>query len=165
MKNLLFSFFIVCTLMLSCRTEEESLQQIDQVIQLYIDSLGQDMLNDKLPGSYKNPQINDVYGLTDNAPITFTLKKDTDTLNYLEYVAGATRVKIDSSAAGKTYESKIAINFTKKINDSVNRTINDTMTIQYRSTPDIFQVWTVWYNGQIKFTKIEGAPNIVKISK
>lgn len=165
MKNLFFLTMIAFFAFLSCRSDEDSVQKIDQVINLYIDSVGQDLLNVKVPGSYVSSSMNDVYGLTDNAPVSFAVKKDTDTINYIEYVAGAKRIGIDSSGSTKTYESKIALFLTKKINDSTNRVSNDTLTIQYLSTPSLFQVSKIWYNDVLQFTKVEGQPNTVKIVK
>ena len=165
MKNLFFLIMIACMGFLSCRSDEVSVQKIDQIINLYIDSLGQDMLNSKIPGSYTTIFINDVYGLTDNAPVTFALKKDVDTINFIEYLAGAKRIGIDSTENSKTYESKVALALTKKINDSTSRVSNDTMMIQYQSTPQLFQVSKIWYNGLLQFEKVEGQPNTVKIVK
>ena len=164
MKNVFFLTIIIFFAFLSCRSDEDSVQRIDQVINLYIDSLGQDMLNSKVPESYTNSRMNDVYGLTDNAPVSFTIKKDADTISYIEYLAGAKRIGIDSSGTSKTYESKVALFLTKKVNDS-NRVTNDTITIQYLSTPELFQVSKLWYNGVLQFTKVEGQPNTVKIVK
>ncbi len=164
MKNVFFLTIIILSAFLSCRSDDDSVQRIDQVINLYIDSLGQDMLNSKVPGSYTNSRMNDVYGLTDNAPVSFTIKKDADTISYIEYLAGAKRIGIDSSGTSKTYESKVALFLTKKVNDS-NRVTNDTITIQYLSTPELFQVSKLWYNGVLQFTKVEGQPNTVKIVK
>ena len=164
MKNVFFLTITLFFAFLSCRSDEDSVQKIDQIINLYIDSLGQDMLNTKLAGSYISSTMNDVYGLTDNAPISISIKKDADTINYIEYLAGAKRIAIDSTANSKTYESKIALNLTKKIADA-NRITNDTMTIQYLSTPNLFQVSKIWYNGVLQFTKVEGQPNTVKIVK
>ena len=164
MKNVFFLLLAVFVVFLSCRSDEDSVQKIDQIINVYIDSLGQDMLNTKLAGSYISSTMNDVYGLTDNAPISISIKKDADTINYIEYLAGAKRIAIDSTANSKTYESKIALNLTKKIADA-NRITNDTMTIQYLSTPNFFQVSKIWYNGVLQFTKVEGQPNTVKIVK
>ena len=164
MKNVFCLTIIIFFAFLSCRSNEDSVQRIDQVINLYIDSLGQDMLNSKVPGSYTNSRMNDVYGLTDNAPVSFTIKKDADTISYVEYLAGAKRIGIDSSGTSKTYESKVALFLTKKVNDS-NRVTNDTITIQYLSTPELFQVSKLWYNGVLQFTKVEGQPNTVKIVK
>ena len=164
MKNVFFLLLAVFVVFLSCRSDEDSVQKIDQIINLYIDSLGQDMLNTKLAGSYISSTMNDVYGLTDNAPISISIKKDADTINYIEYLAGAKRIAIDSTANSKTYESKIALNLTKKIADA-NRITNDTMTIQYLSTPNFFQVSKIWYNCVLQFTKVEGQPNTVKIVK
>lgn len=164
MKNVFCLTIIIFFAFLSCRSNEDSVQRIDQVINLYIDSLGQDMLNSKVPGSYTNSRMNDVYGLTDNAPVSFTIKKDADTISYIEYLAGTKRIGIDSSGTSKTYESKVALFLTKKVNDS-NRVTNDTITIQYLSTPELFQVSKLWYNGVLQFTKVEGQPNTVKIVK
>ena len=165
MKNAFFLIMISFFAFLACRSDEDLVQKIDQVINLYIDSLGQDMLNTKLAGSYVRSSMNDVYGLRDNAPVSFSLKKDADTINFIEYLAGAKRIGIDSLESSKTYESKIALLLTKKINDSTTRITNDTMTIQYRSTPTLFQVSKIWYNNVLHFTKVEGEPNIVKIVK
>ena len=165
MKNLLFGCSIILLFLLACRSDDGSVQKIDQIIDLYIDSLGQDLLNSKIPGSYVSQQMNDVYGLTDNVPVNFSLKKDADTVNYIEYLAGAKRIVIDSSGIDKTYESKIALKLIKKVNDSTQSTTNDTLTIQYLSSPILFQVSKVFYNGTLKFTKIDGTPNVVKITK
>ena len=164
MKNVFFLTIIVFFAFVSCRSDDDSVQRIDQVVNLYIDSLGQDMLNSKVPGSYTNSRMNDVYGLTDNAPVSFTIKKDSDTISYIEYLAGAKRIGIDSSGTSKTYESKVALFLTKKVNDT-NRVTNDTITIQYLSTPELVQVSKLWYNGVLQFTKVEGQPNTVKIVK
>lgn len=165
MKNLFFLMLVAFLGFISCRNDENDVQKIDQVMQLYIDSLGQDMLNVKLPGSYTTTSMNDVYGLTDNAPVTFSVKKDADTVSFIEYVAGAKRIRIDSTELSKTYESKIALTLIKSINDSVKRMTNDTMTIQYLSTPTLFEISKVWYNDVLQFTKVEGQPNVIKISK
>lgn len=165
MKNLFFLMLVAFLGFISCRNDENDVQKIDQVMQLYIDSLGQDMLNVKLPGSYTSTSMNDVYGLTDNAPVTFSVKKDADTVSFIEYVAGAKRIRIDSTELSKTYESKIALTLIKSINDSVKRTTNDTMTIQYLSTPTLFEISKVWYNDVLQFNKVEGQPNVIKISK
>ena len=165
MKNLFFLVMVAFFAFLSCRGDEESVQKIDQIINLYIDSLGQDMLNSKIPGSYVASSMNDVYGLRDTAPGSFTLKKDQDTVNYIEYLAGATRIGIDSTENSKTYESKIELRLTKQINDSTRGITKDLIKIQYLSTPTLFQVSKIWYNDELQFTKVEGQPNTVKIVK
>ena len=165
MKNLFFILMIGGFAVLSCRNEDENIQRIDQIIQLYIDSAGQDLLNSKIPGSYTDIKINDVYGITDTAPVSVSLKKDADTVTYLEYIADAKRITIDSSAAFQIYESKLALELTKKINDSTSFVTNDTLKIQYESRPEIFQVSKIWYNNVLKFTKTDQPLNVVKISK
>ena len=165
MKNVFFTLLMVFFALISCRNDDSDVQKIDQIIHLYIDSAGQDMLNSNIPGSYVNVQGNDEYGLVDSAPVNFSNKKDADTVNYLEYVAGARRIGIDSVGDNKNYESKIALILTKKVNNTTNAVIKDILTIQYSSTPTSFQVSKVYYNNILKFTKVEGEPNIVKITK
>ena len=165
MKNIFFTLLMVFFALISCRNDDSDVQKIDQIIHLYIDSAGQDMLNSNIPGSYVNVQGNDEYGLVDSAPVNFSNKKDADTVNYLEYLAGARRIGIDSVGDNKNYESKIALILTKKVNNTTNAVIKDILTIQYSSTPTSFQVSKVYYNNILKFTKVEGEPNIVKITK
>lgn len=165
MKNCFFAFMILGAGFISCRSDEESLQKIDQNIHLYIDSAGQDMLNSSIPGSYISHNMNDVYGLTENAPVNASVVADADTVRYIDYLAGARRILVDSSAEQRIYESQIALNLTKRLNDSTNSIIRDTLLIQYRSSPQVFEVSQVWYNGSLQFTKTEGLPNIVKIHK
>lgn len=165
MKNVFFTLLMVFFAMISCRNDDADIQKIDQIIHLYIDSADQDMLNNSIAGSYINFQGNDVYGLIDNAPVSFSNRKDADTVNYLEYLAGARRIGIDSVGEQKIYESKIALILTKRITNTTNAIINDTLTIQYTSTPTLFQVSKIYYNNILKFTKVEGEPNIVKITK
>lgn len=165
MKNAFFLAFLIALLATACRSDDEQVQRVDQIIQLYIDSAKTDMLNPDIEGTYTNIRMNDVYGLTDNAPVNFTLKKDADTLNYIEYVAGARRILIDSTASLKIYESKIALLLTKKLTDSTNVIVNDTLTLKYNSTAELFQINEVYYNYILKFRKTEGADNVVKVSK
>ncbi len=165
MKNAAALFFFAFVILLSCRPDEGGLQQIDQVLHIYLDSAKTDMLNNNIPGAYRSFQVNDVYGITDNAPVSLSLKKDGDTISYLEYVAGAKRMIIDSSALQRTYESKLAFAFIKKKNDSTNVTINDTMRIRYSWTPQLFRVETVYYNNQLKYTNADETPHIVRITK
>lgn len=165
MKNLLSGLFIILFAILSCRSDEEGLQQIDQVLHFYIDSVGQDMLNSNIAGSYRNPRFNDVYGAVDNSPVSFTLRKDNDTLSYLEYVAGARRIGIDSLGITKIYESRIALAFDKPVTDSTVVTVNDTIVLQYSSTPEWFQISRVFYNGEEVSFRKDGETNIVEIKK
>lgn len=165
MKNVFFSLMIIGFALLSCRSDEEGVQRIDQLIQIYIDSAGQDMLNTNISGGYSNLRMNDVNGFTDSAPVSFNIKKNKDTVSYMEYIAGARRIGIDSSGTSKTYESKIALFYNKRINDSTLTINNDTLIVHYTSTPTIFQVSKIWYNNELKFTKVEGQENIVEIQK
>lgn len=163
MKNILSVCLIILAVLSSCRREDNG-QQIDQVINLYIDSAGKDMLNPKIPGGYSTIRLNDVFGLTDTAPVSFTLLKDKDSLYYIEYVAGAKRKGIDSSQANiKIYQSKIALILARKPNDSL--ADNDTLKLNYIWKPEIFELQQAWYNNVSVFNKVEGQPNLIRISK
>ncbi len=162
-KNLLFLF--LATTLFSCRQDESGIQKIDQILSVYIEKDNVDMLNSSLPQAYTRLSYNDVYGLLDNSPVNIPNKIDANGIHYLEYLAGAVRRRVDSSETTKTYESKIALALTTKVNDSVNTIENDTMIIRYLSTPEIFQISEVFYNGSLEFTKTPGAANVVKLKK
>lgn len=165
-RNLLAVIFVALLAVISCRSEEDSLQQIDQVLHFYIDSAGIDMLNENVSGAYTSYSFNDVYGLTDNAPVSFTEVLDEDSLYFLKYVAGARRIAVDSTDTNhKTLQSKIAMQFVTKINDSVNKIQYDTLVLNYNFTPEVFQIQEAIFNGNTIFTKISGNPNIIKIHK
>lgn len=165
MKNLFFFLLVAAFSLLSCRKDDETVQRIDQVVKLYIDSAGVDMLNTNIPGGYSNVRMNDVNGLRDSAPVSFSLEKNADTLSYIEYVAGARRLGIDTLAFPKIYESKIALIMDRNIDASTINVVNDTLIIHYALTPELFQVSKIWYNGELKFTKTEGSANTVKVTK
>lgn len=162
MKSLFTILFVASLAVLSCKDDTADLQRIDQVADIYIDSLGQDMLNANIPGSYITIGLNDVYGDVDNAPVSFEVKKNEDTLSYIQYISGAKRRPIGNSTT--LYESKIAVNLVKKVNDTL-RTSNDTMIIRYDNSPEVFQINSVIYNGTTVFTKIPGQPNRIKVVK
>lgn len=164
MKNIFFLLVFIFIIVASCR-KEEPLQNIDQIIHLYIDSLGQDMLNKNIPGSYFSVSMNDVDGATDNAPVTVNLKKNADTVSYIEYIAGATRLLTDSVADKKMYRSRIALQLFSRINDSTQSITRDTLILYYTYTPEIFQVSSALYNQQLVFTKQNGQPNVIRIHK
>lgn len=166
MKTIFFGLVIFCAAVLSCRQDVDSLQQIDQVVRMYVDSAGQDMLNPSLEHSYQTLTMNDVNGLTDTAPVSVSLLYDADSLRYLDYVKGATRIPRDTTNPdAKIYESEIALIYTQKKNDSVTVTINDTLKLHYISKPEIFTLQNAWYNNELVFTKEPGQPNIINIHK
>ena len=75
MKNLFFLFLVAFLAFLSCRNDDVEVQQIDQILQIYIDSAGQDMLNSNLDGGYTSISMNDVYGITDSGKLYKISKK------------------------------------------------------------------------------------------
>lgn len=165
-RNIFLMVFVVLAALFSCSRDDEPVQQIDQVLHLYIDSLGQDMLNKNIPGSYFSVALNDVDGLLDNSPVTYTMKKDADTVSYIHYVEGAKRILVDSiSPDNKTYRSRIALNMMLKINDSTQSTTNDTLVLNYSYTPEYFRLTSALYNNVQVFTKVDGQPNVIKIHK
>lgn len=165
-KNIFFAAMVFGAAVVSCRSDDDLAQQIDQVVLLYIDSAGKDMLNTGISGSYQSVTMNDVNGLTDTAPVSFTQKYDLDSLRYIEYVAGARRILVDSSDAGaKVYQSRIALIITQKKSDSVTSVFSDTLVLNYVLKPDIFYVDKAWYRNRQVFTKTPGQANIVKVTK
>ncbi len=151
----------------SCRSENpDDIQRIDQVLNIYIDSLGQDMLDNTLPGSYISVAINDVDGLTDNAPVQVNIRKDEANLSFIQYTAGANRILMETLPGNKEiYRSRIALNMRKQLNDSVQTVTNDTLVLNYTLSPQIFEISTAIYNGVPVFSKTPGAPNVIKINK
>ena len=156
-------------LLFSCQRDEADVQVIDQVVKLYMSSAttGQDLLNPKITGSYSTPTLLDLLGERDLQPISgYTFPKDADTLVYMDYPAGAIRLKADSvsTADREIYYSKFVISLQKTVNSALVRD-DDTIQVEYISTPSLFQISKLWYNDELKFTKIPGKPNIVTIVK
>lgn len=165
-RNLFVLFLITLFATSACRKDDEGVQRIDQILHLYIDSAGIDMLNSKIPGAYTQVKLNDVYGTTDNAPVSFQDKKDADTIHYIYYVAGARRIVTDSAdSSHKTVQSKIALNLVKQLTDTTFATTRDTLLLNYRFTPEVFELSEAFYNGTQVFTKTAGQPNVIKIHK
>ncbi|PQA93592.1 hypothetical protein B0A69_11360 [Chryseobacterium shigense] len=149
-------------LAVSCGSDDESLQRIDQIMNFSLkNSAGQDLLNGKKAGSYTAYSVNDFNGLTDVAPVSIPLKMTTDSLYYFEYLSGARRIIKDSiSPENKTYRSDLRFSFSRTVNNQV-VTVTDAMEIHYRWTPSLFQVSEVLYNGQVVFSKAADAPNAI----
>ena len=166
MKNLFFAILVISAAVVSCRSDDDSVQKIDQVVHLYIDSAGTDMLNSKIKNTYQSVKMNDVNGFTDTAPVTSTQTFGKDSIYYLEYVSGARKILVDSSVVdAKIYQSKIALIFTKKNQDSTLSTFSDTLKLNYLSKPDIFKIDKIWYNNKpVSFEKVADA-NLIKIVK
>lgn len=167
MKLRLSIIVAALVLLLSCQRDEEDIQVIDQVLKMYVqNSAGQDLLNSKITGSYTSVNLLDLLGETALVSVSgFSLIKDSDTVTYLDYPAGAVRLKRDSlSPTLKTYYSKFIIRYSKTVN-SQTVTDDDTIEIDYKWTPSLFELSTLKYNNQLKFTKVPGQPNVVKIVK
>jgi hypothetical protein len=161
---------LAIVLLFSCRGDDDDTQVIDQVLKLYVkNSAGQDMLNSKISGSYSSVALLDLLDeTTANKPISGqTFPKDADTVVYMDYPAGAIRLLKDSiSPELKTYYSSFIIRYSKKVNDVVvTNFASDTILIEYSWTPSLFQISKLWYNKDLKFTKVQGQPNIVTIVK
>lgn len=168
MKNIFFILLILLVSFISCRGNEEDIQQIDQVVNLYIkDTNGKDLLNTNLSGTYNTINLFDLNGTRDLVPIkSFTIKKNTDTVNYLDYDSGAVRLLVDSlSPENKSYRSDFIISLTKN-SDPTNTIIDlDTIKIEYSWTPTLFQISKLYYNKNLMFSKVSGEPNIITITK
>lgn len=156
-------------LLFSCQRDEQETQTIDQVLKLYMTSAatGQDLFNSNIEGSYSTPALLDLLGEKDLQIISgATFPKDADTLVYMDYPAGAARIRIDSLSNDneQTYYSRFIIRLPRTINEVVVND-DDTIKIEYKSTPSLFQISKLWYNDKLKFTKVPGKANIVRIVK
>lgn len=168
MKNLLFGIVLGCFALMGCRSDEDSIQKIDQIMSFYIkDAAGNDLLLPNSIGSYTTVSMNDVLAPVDNAPVSNSRKMTADSIYYLEYIAGATRQLVNGADSDdRIYRSQIGIALVKKLTDStVSEPVNDTLEILYRWTPSIFEVSKVNYNKQLIFTKVADQPNNVTIIK
>ena len=169
MKLKLFTILSAILLLFSCQRDEGGTQTIDQVLTLYMkSSTNPDLLNSRIPGSFTNVTLLDILGIRDLIPVSgFGLLKDSDTLTYLDYPAGAIRLKIDSlsNENEEIYYSQFVIRLSRPSNSTTPFVDDDTIKIEYKSTPSLFQISKLWYNGDLKFTKIQGEPNIVTIVK
>ena len=167
MKNTVLLLLFSVVSLVSCRSENpDDIQRIDQVVKIYIDSLGQDMLDNTIPGSYISVSLNDIDGLTDNSPVQFSLKKDDSNISFIQYTAGAQRILVETLPENKElYRSRIALNMRKQLNDSIQTVTNDTLILNYTLTPQFFEISTAFYNGMPVFSKTPGEPNVIKINK
>lgn len=164
--NHIFTLKLIAVLciLFSCTRDDDSLQRIDQIMNIYIKTkTGQDLLNSKKTGSFIGYSINDQNGTTDIAPVSIPLKMTADSIYYMEYIAGAKRVIMDSiSPDNRTYKSDLVFSLRRTVNN-VPDTINDVMRIEYRWTPALFQVSKVIYNGKVEFTKEANEPNSINV--
>ena len=161
--------FVFTTLFLSsCRGEDESdLQKIDQVLNIYIKNAeGKDLLNTNIPGGFTAVRAQDLNADRSLQDITgISVKKDQDTIAYVDYATGAVRILKDSiSPSQKTYQSDFYINLSKIVNKETVTDV-DTVKVEYNWSPNLFQVSKVWYNNKLSFSKVEGQPNIIHIVK
>lgn len=161
-----FCFFLIL-LFVSCRNDSAEVQKIDQGINIYIKNAnGVDLLNPKLNGSYTTIGAQDLNAAKALQSISgITVKKDKDTVSYLEYYSGAVRVLKDSiSPSQKVYQSDFYLNLSKTINNNIVTDV-DTVSVEYSWSPSVFQVSKIWCNQKLAFTKIDGQANIIKIVK
>jgi hypothetical protein len=167
MRNVIFGILVVFFALLSCRSEEDDIQKIDQVLNIYMkNGLGRDLFHKKKDTSYYTYAMNDVLGETDNAPVSSSLKMNPDSTFYIEYIAGAKRIGIDTlDPNNKIYHSVITVSLRKAVNNVAIDTIEEKLEIQYRLTPSVFEVSKVFYNDTLRFTKQPGASNVVTIVK
>ena len=168
MKKSFWGFALSVLALLSCSSDEDSLQEIDQIMTFYMkDAAGKDLLHPTNVGSFSQVRMNDVFGENDNSPVSFSGPvMQTDSTYYIEYTAGATRNLLTSDAQdNRIYQSKIAFNLSRKVNDTLFQTVLDTMEIQYRWSPSRFEISKVLYNKNEVFTKTPTSGNTFTITK
>lgn len=168
MKKIFLVLTLISLTLLSCGSDEDSLQKIDQLLNLYIkDSSGNDLLKPTEIGSYTGVTFTDELAEKDNVNVSYSRKMLADSTYYLEYLAGATRQFVeDTSDGGKIYKSEIQVSLIKKISETQNApVVQDKLEIFYRSSPNVFEVSRVLYNNQLVFTKVPDQPNVATIIK
>lgn len=167
MKQRISIILSAIVLLFSGRGDDNDYQVVDQVLNLYVKSQdGQDLLDSEVEGSYSSVTLLDLLSETALTTVSgSTLLKDVKDTTYLDYAGGATRLLKDSiSPEQKTYYSKFIIRYSKTDNtQAVND--DDTIEIHYKWTPSLFELSKLWYNDELKFTKVTGQPNIITIVK
>lgn len=155
-------FSAILFLLISCGRDDDSLQRIDQIMNIYVtNEAGQDLLNAKKPGSYTGYSVNDIDGDKDISPVPVSLKMTADSLYYFEYIAGAKRKVFDSiSPDSKNFRSRMTFTYSRKEGEQT-VTESDVMEIHYRWTPSLFQISEVLYNGNPVFSKGADEPNSI----
>ncbi|WBV59091.1 hypothetical protein PFY12_08435 [Chryseobacterium camelliae] len=168
MKKSFWGILIGLATLLSCRSDDDSLQKIDQIFNLYIkDASGKDLLNPIEIGSYTGVTLNDELADNDIANVAFNRKTLDNSIYYIEYIAGARReLYDDSDPENKMYRSEIQVSLTKKTSETTTAPVDiDTLEIFYRINPSVFEVSKVYYNKVLKFSKVPNEPNVVTIIK
>jgi len=150
-----------------CRTGDDELQNIDQILNIYMkNSSGRDLFNNIKDSTYFTYSMNDVNGAADITPVSSSLRATADSTLFIEYIAGARRIGIDTlNPDNKIYRSDITVSLIKRVNNTILDTIQDDLRIEYRMTPSVFEVSKVYYNDTLRFTKQPGSPNVVTIVK
>nr|WP_314492999.1 hypothetical protein [uncultured Chryseobacterium sp.] len=169
MKNLVFGILLGCFALMGCRGDEDSFQKIDQIMSLYVqDANGKNLLIPNQIGSFTTIAMNDMLAPVDNAPVSNSVKTVSESVQYIEYIAGATRqLESGGDTENRIYRSQIRVDLTKKLTDSTFAAIdNDTLQVFYRWTPAVFEVARVLYNNsELPVTKDSENRNVVKIIK
>ncbi|MDO5616295.1 MAG: hypothetical protein Q4G16_08905 [Cruoricaptor ignavus] len=165
MKYTWFTYLFIALALFSCRGENESdLQKIDQILDIYIkNSAGQDLLNREVSGAYYSVELRDLGALRDRVAVSTTRGTDSDTIQYIRYIAGAERTLQDGGTdVYKIYTSAFAVQYRTSSSAEVQE---DRMTIYYEWTPQLFQIRNIDYNGTTIFTKTANLPNTITIVK
>lgn len=167
-RNLIGVGFIAF-LIAACRgSDKESLQQIDQTVNFYIsDAQGKDLLIPNDSFGY-NGRINwfDLDAISVNVSVSGPTYGLDSTLNknYFQYLAGATRILVDStSPQSKTYRSDVLMTMKNGLRNAV--ADSDTIRLVYSWAPSLFQIQQVYLNRKLIFTKTPGQKNKVFITK
>lgn len=158
--NILFGFiFLACT-----GERLEDLQRVDQVLHIYFrNEAGEDLLKQDHPEVLLGLKFRDLEAEQHGGSLMINIRQDREGAFYVEYVAGAVR-RLEQDAGGdvKKYRSSIAVQYTSPTNPEVNE---DIMEVYYISTPMLFQVNAVVYNGKRVFSNTQGEENTVTIVK
>lgn len=167
MKQWIALLLILC--LYACRGDDDTIQEIDQTLQIFVkNSAGEDLLHPKTPNYFFSYTIDDLGGQYSKVPLSsgYTTMVNTDSIYYIQYIAGATRNLKDSINPDlKYYTSEMSITWNKKINDSITQSTTDTLNIVYQWKPELFTIHEVFVNKTKVFDKQQGKNNAITITK
>lgn len=151
-------------LVLSCRGDEEyGGQKIDQVLRIYLENdLGEDLLDPSREPAPYGVSFIDLEAVRAGATVSAQKKEDSIKGNYLEYIAGATRVLESESGEEKTYRSSLQM-ITQAAQSAPEQI--DTLTLRYHSTPRDFALSEVLLGQSVLFSKSGQEINEIVIKK
>jgi len=152
---------------ISCSSDEDSIQKVDQKLKIYIkDKQGRDLLNTTDDNAvYARVLLIDLGANTTNQVLRGgSITRDSTNTYYIDYTAGGTRNLLSENGSTKQYETEVGVAFFKTTAD-VTPSVVDDLKLIYSMTPQVFKIQNIDFNNRTVFIKEDGKPNIVNIVK